>query len=284
MYYSIEKFIQSSLFSKNIKVKNILERLKEIVAEIESLNNEVENTDLKFKDKLCQIGGELQHIMQVNAKIDNYGIELTQTYYYNFLKRKNKKELLQELQRICKEGDSKMDVLIKHGITSCVMKYIDSLITDYSEESTINSTSRIIDKQIRTLFTEGDILLKHLDKEVEKHAKINPDIYMAYMANRSIIAQNKINSRLKGHVLNQNQLPVKDATVSIYGTSFQTKTDETGYYILRNIPFGTIKIVASAYTHEEDSTCVSIEKTKCTRFDFILNKKINKGQLAKKDF
>jgi|GEM_PF-6674726 len=273
MYHSIEKYIRNTPFECLPKINDIIEDFRLKIATIEAIAIDLEKSDSTIKEKLCRAGADIELLLVKTAKTQGhgYGMELTVDIFYASLLRKNKQQLVDTLQRINIQGCQKMEILSSHGITPCVMEYFKSLIKDYWDGNTVSLVRRINEKKLRALYVETEILLKRIDKEAERYQKENPDFYTAYAANRVRIFPYKMNiTKIKGLVINEDLLPVEGAVVSIYGTDYQTKTDNCGYYILQNIPFGTLKVIATACNHEKEAINISIHKSKSNKIDFML--------------
>lgn len=272
MYCSVEKYISGTTMFNNPKVQKVLENFKNQIFKIENVNKEIMTANVEIRKKVCQAGAEIELLLATNSKIHNngYGVEPTLALYYSVLQRKSKEDLVEALQRIHDEANSKIIALANFGITPSVMEYIQSMINDYSQGNSESMFVRVKSKEMKALYLEAELLLKEIDKIAESFGKKNPDFYIAYAANRIPIAPAKMKTRLKGMVLDENEMPIEGAVICIYGTNYETKTDTNGYYVLQNIPFGRLKVTASVYSYSNGSSIVRIEKTKSNKVNFIL--------------
>lgn len=184
MYQSIDMYIKDSCFESRPKVYDIMEDFRSKISKIEIIANEIENVTTEIRKKLCQAGADIEFLLAKNTKTLNYGISPSVSLFYSALFRKSKDQLVESLQKICKEASLKMDVLSRYGITPAVMEYVDLAIVDFWTGCSINSSIRQKEKQLKALFHEADLLLKDLDKEAELYSKENSDFHVAYTVKR----------------------------------------------------------------------------------------------------
>ena len=184
MYQSVEMYIKDSCFESRPKVYDIMEDFRSKISKIETVAGELENVSLEVRKKLCQAGADIEFLLAKNTKTLNYGISPSVSLFYSALFIKSKDQLVESLQKICKEASLKMDVLNSYGITPAAMEYVNLIILDFWTGCSINSTIRQKEKQLKALFLEADLLLKDLDKEAEVYSKENPDFHIAYSAKR----------------------------------------------------------------------------------------------------
>ena len=89
----------------------------------------------------------------------------------------------------------------------------------------------------------------------------------------TISAQKKTDANIVGHVLcNCDKAPF--ATVTVRGTTYGISTDETGHYLLVNLPVGTHTIVAQALGFKPAEQVITIQAGEIKEVNFTLEEDI----------
>lgn len=79
------------------------------------------------------------------------------------------------------------------------------------------------------------------------------------------------NGSLSGHIVSADKEPLDGATVSLQNTAYNTVTDETGYFILRQVPAGSYTLTASSMGYSAARQNVRISAQKPTVLDLQLS-------------
>lgn len=75
------------------------------------------------------------------------------------------------------------------------------------------------------------------------------------------------NATVKGSVLNESGSPLESAIVGIQGTTFDTKTDASGTYVLNNIPPGDYALMISASGYSNYTQNISLKPDEVLTID-----------------
>ena len=89
-----------------------------------------------------------------------------------------------------------------------------------------------------------------------------------------LFSQTKTDANIFGHVIGSDSLHIPFATVSIKGTTYGVNTDETGHYILVNLPAGVHIIKAQSVGHKPVEKEITIREGKSREVNFILEEDI----------
>jgi len=95
-----------------------------------------------------------------------------------------------------------------------------------------------VNKQIQsTLRQSMQLLTEQADQLVLVFQGTAQNYYNQYLANRKLIPTH-LSTQLRAHVQDELNQPISGATVSVDGTNLTALTDEKGYCLIPNIPFG----------------------------------------------
>lgn len=90
---------------------------------------------------------------------------------------------------------------------------------------------------------------------------------------KSLYAQNKTDANIFGHVIyNEEHIPF--ANIYLRNTNIGTSTDETGHYILTNVPQGEYSIVVRALGYKTIEKTVKVVSGKTIELNFDLEKDV----------
>jgi len=90
----------------------------------------------------------------------------------------------------------------------------------------------------------------------------------------SIFSQQKTDANIFGHVIGSDSVHIPFATISIRGTTYGVNTDDTGHYILINIPIGTHIIKAQSVGCKPVEREITISGGESLELNFTLKEDI----------
>jgi hypothetical protein len=178
-------------------------------------------------------------------------------------------------EEIIKRATENLTDLIPYGITQTVLDNTNQVLDNYRLELAKPRASianrKLLNDNIALLFKECDQIFYLLDTLVSSKKDEFPDFYKEYFINRTIIDYKGHKLALRGIVVDENGIPIKNVIVSVPSLNLETKTTEKGYYEFKSLPAGIINIKFNKVTFQEISENVGIVKGERIQLNISLN-------------
>jgi PEGA domain. len=198
--------------------------------------------------------------------------------------------LIDKANLIYTRANANLEQLKDYGITAETLKELKDIITQFD---TVIPTIRIerneakmATSQLNALFTTNDEILQKIDLLIEIVRQSNPDIYVAYKANRKITNRKSATLSLTTKVISAaDGEPVKGAkailtpatkmgvaTAAKSAKPVEKKTAEKGMFKVKNLTEGIYSITIEKTGYATVTQTVSITDGKMTTLDVKMDK------------
>lgn len=198
-----------------------IERLKEILAEIDRISIEQEK-DLsgytvdknRLKNELVQILSEIAGALQSYAlEKGNNSLYETINFSYNSLNKMRQAKVVDVGTLIHSEAIKlSAEDLARYGISTADLEEMSGLLARLKKDIDVPRHGAIAQsnqtQNLKLLFKEGNLLKKnHLDKLINLFKRRDPDFYMKYMAAKNLIYRPSHRKSQNGENNNTTEAP-----------------------------------------------------------------------------
>ena len=183
--------------------------------------------------------------------------------YSEFFKLKDD-ELTFVVQNLHDAANTVVASLTSYGVTAATLTAFQDLIDEYNDNVTAPRNAVALRKtyvtQLKTLFKEGDTILKdQLDKVALQFKVTQPTFYTTYKNNRIIVNAPTSPTQAKGTILDSiTNLPVYNVLITVFGQSYVATSELDGTYSLK-IPVPGIYTIIFTKDGYQTTQAVNVE-------------------------